>query len=104
MSETEDPNIDRLREEVSEKRERLDDLRRDSNHVHRQAELDALSREIHDETVELVGREMLDRQRREGEHFEEVLDSMGEHREADDTTIDAGESQPPKNGEQSNER
>jgi hypothetical protein len=38
MSETEDPNIDRLREEVSEKRERLDDLRRDSNHVQRQAE------------------------------------------------------------------
>jgi hypothetical protein len=47
---------------------------------------------------------MCNAKRSEGEHFEEVLDSMGEHREADGTTIDAGESQPPKNGEQSNER
>ena len=68
--------------------------------MHTQEELDALSREIHEDTVELVGREMLDRQRREGEHFEEVLDSMGEHRQVDETIIDTGESQPPKNSEQ----
>jgi len=99
MNETEDPDMDRLRERMSEKRERLGDMKRDSNHLP-QAELDELSREIHEDTVELVGREILNRQQREGEIFEEVLERMGEHQEVDETVSDAGESQPPKNGGQ----
>jgi hypothetical protein len=95
MSEPEDPDIDRLREEISEKRERLRGLKRDSDHAHPKAELDELSKEIHEDTVELVSREILDRQQREGEHFDEVLERMGEHKQAD--TV---ESQPPRNGEQ----